>query len=175
MLYTNINIIIIIIILLLIIIVITLVILNYVNKMWLDNNNNKYEKLHHFILGFFHCFFIKGQPKFWSSGNIDLPSCPYSLPVYSGRLVARFTSVKKAIWTWSRHSMPFLIAARIRVNPNDAGVLEPLVVAGKNFLNSLFLRSKLDHAHPRSCHKRSAKNQTVWTPPPPHPNSPKTV
>jgi hypothetical protein len=87
---------------------------------------------------FFIVFFIKGQPKFWSSGNIDLPSCPYSLHVYSGRLVARFTSVKKAIRTCSRHSMPFLIAAPIRVNPNDAGVFEPLVGAGKNFLNLCF-------------------------------------
>ncbi len=82
---------------------------------------------------FFIVFFIKGQLKFWSSGNIDLPSRPYSLHVYSGRLVARLTSVKKAFRTCSCHSMPFLIATRIRVNPNDAGVLEPLVGAGKKF------------------------------------------
>jgi hypothetical protein len=99
--------------------------------MCLDNNNNKY-------WDFFIVFFIKGQPKFWSSDNIDLPSCPYSLHVYSGRLVARLTSVKKAIRTCSRHSMPFLIAAWIRVNPNDAGVLQPLVGEGKNFLNLCF-------------------------------------
>jgi hypothetical protein len=63
----------------------------------------------------FLCFsFIKKQPKFWPTGNIDLPGSPYSLHGYSGRLGARLTSVEKANWTCSRHSMLFLIAARIR-------------------------------------------------------------
>ncbi len=65
----------------------------------------------------FLCFsLIKRQPTFWPAGNIDLPGSPYSLHVYSGRLGARLTSVEKAIRTCSRHSMLFLIAARIRVN-----------------------------------------------------------
>ncbi len=64
----------------------------------------------------FLCFsFIKKQPKFWPTGNIDLPGSLYSLHGYSGRLGARLTFVEKANWTCSRHSMLFLIAARDRV------------------------------------------------------------
>jgi hypothetical protein len=61
------------------------------------------------IVWFFKSFsFIKEQPKFRPAGNIDLPRITYSLQSYSGRLGARLTSVEKAIWTWSRHSMLFL-------------------------------------------------------------------
>jgi hypothetical protein len=41
----------------------------------------------------FHC---QGQRKYWPLGNIDLPGSPYSLHGYSGRLVARSNSIKKA-------------------------------------------------------------------------------
>ncbi len=41
--------------------------------------------------------FIKKQPKFWPTGNIDLPGSPYSLHGCSGRLGAKLTSVEKAI------------------------------------------------------------------------------
>ncbi len=64
----------------------------------------------------FLCFsFIKKQTKFWPAGNIDLPGSPYSLHGYSGQLGARLTSVEKAIWTCSHHSMLFLMSAGKRV------------------------------------------------------------
>ncbi len=62
----------------------------------------------------FLCYsFIKGQPKFQPPRQ-HWPA--HSLHAYSGRLGASSTSVEKAIWTCSRHSMHFLIAARDRVN-----------------------------------------------------------
>jgi hypothetical protein len=61
------------------------------------------------------CFFIFSQPKFRLAGNIVLPGSTYPLHGFSGRLVARSTSVKKSLLTYSRHSMQFLTAARNRV------------------------------------------------------------
>jgi hypothetical protein len=54
------------------------------------------------ILWFLICFFIFRQPKFWLAGST------YLLHGSSGRLVARWTSVKRALLTYSSHSIQFL-------------------------------------------------------------------
>jgi len=63
--------------------------------------------------GFFYVFLSSKSS--WNFGTIGLPGSSYSLHGYSGQLGARLTTVEKAIWTCSRHSMLFLIAAQIRV------------------------------------------------------------
>ncbi len=88
--------------------------INLLWKLWPASSSYELPvKYFDFLMLLFHQ--NRRQPKFQPSGNIELPCSPYSLNAYSGWLGARSTSVEKAIWTWSRTSMLFLIAARIWV------------------------------------------------------------
>ncbi len=71
------------------------------------------------FLWFLICFFIFRKPKFLLAGNIVLPGRTFLLHGSSGRLVARSTSVKKALLTYRLHSLQLLIAARNRVNMSE--------------------------------------------------------
>jgi hypothetical protein len=78
----------------------------------MNNNRKNFTTLMKFI-DFLMLFFHQREAKIQPS-RTHWPV--YSMHGYSGWLGARSTSVEKALWTCSRHSMHFLIAARNRVN-----------------------------------------------------------